>query len=487
MDILLSHGYFIAEDEHEQKIMKPYPTLGLLYISSHLKAKGFAVDVYDSTFATLADFEAYICQTQPGLVGLYCNLMTKQNVLKMISLCKAANASARIIVGGPEPPYYAQEYLDFGADVVVIGEGEVALEELIPHLAKHGPHWLHSILGVVFRDEQGQMVKTPARPQLANLSAQPWPDREAIPMERYLDTWKTHHGVSSVSLITARGCPYTCTWCSHSVFGETHRRRTPHEVAEEVAWITERYQPDQLWYADDVLTIHPRWFLQYADELKKRNLKLPFECISRADRLNEKVIDALADMACYRLWIGAESGSQRILDAMQRKANIEDVQAKTKMLQAKGISVGMFIMLGYEGEEVSDIEATVDHLKKSNPDVFLTTVAYPIKGTKYYQAVESQVVSHLDWAARTDRDLKVNGRYSRRFYDYATRWMVNEVNLHKLRQSGSKDLLRMGKIFINAQRGRWGMRLTQHEHEGGNGQPGSGRGWSAPERAVEGW
>jgi len=485
MDILLSHGYFIAEDEHEQKIMKPYPTLGLLYISSHLKAKGFHVEVYDSTFATLAEFEAYARQTRPGLVGLYCNLMTKQNVLKMIQFCK--EVGARVIVGGPEPPNYAQEYLAFGADAVVIGEGEVTLEELIPALAQHGPHRLHGVFGLVFRDEAGQLVKTPARPQIADLSAQPWPDREAIDLDRYLSTWKTHHGVSSVSLITARGCPYTCTWCSHSVFGETHRRRTPQDVADEVAWIAERYQPDQLWYADDVLTIHPRWFLQYAGELKKRNLKIPFECISRADRLNDKIVDALAEMQCDRLWIGAESGSQRILDRMQRKANIEDVQAKTKLLQAKGISVGMFIMLGYEGEEVSDLEATVEHLKKSNPDIFLTTVAYPIKGTRYYQAVESQVVSHLEWAARTDRDFKVNGRYSRRFYDYATRWMVNEVNLHKLRVSGSKDFGRMAKMFINAQRGRWGMRLTQNERDGGGGQPGSGRGWSTQERAVEGW
>jgi radical SAM superfamily enzyme YgiQ (UPF0313 family) len=485
MDILLSHGYFIAEDEHEQKIMKPYPTLGLLYISSHLKAKGFAVAVFDSTFATLADFEQYVAEKRPGLIGLYCNLMTKQNVLRMIAMGK--KIGAQVVVGGPEPAQYAQEYLDFGADVVVVGEGELILAELIPTLAKVGPHRLHGVFGVIFRNEQGEVVKTPARPQIANLSAQPWPDREAIDLDRYLATWKTYHGVSSVSLITARGCPYTCTWCSHSVFGETHRRRSPQDVAEEVAWITERYAPDQLWYADDVLTIHPRWFLQYADELKQRGLKIPFECISRADRLNEKIIDALAQMACYRLWIGAESGSQRILERMQRKANIEDVQAKAKMLQAKGISVGMFIMLGYDGEEVADIEATLDHLKKSNPDIFLTTVAYPIKGTRYYQAVESQVVSHLEWATRTDRDYKVNGRYSRRFYDHATRWLVNEVNLNKLRQAGSTDWLQMSKMFVNAQRGRWGMRLTQNEREGGNGQPGSGRGWSAPERAAEGW
>ena len=485
MDILLSHGYFIAEDEHEQKIMKPYPTLGLLYISSHLKAKGFEVDLFDSTFETLASFEAYVRQTRPGLVGLYCNLMTKQNILQMIRLCKDIGAS--VVLGGPEPPYYAEAYLEAGADVVVIGEGEVTLEELIAALAKQGPHRLETIAGIVFRDETGQIIKTPPRAQIKDLSAQPWPDREAIPMQKYLDTWQTHHGQSSVSLITARGCPYTCTWCSHSVFGETHRRRSPQDAADEIAHIVERYNPDQLWYADDVLTIHPRWFLEFAAELKQRNLKLPFECISRADRLNEPIIDALAEMGCYRLWIGAESGSQRILDRMKRKTTIEDVQAKTHMLQAKGIPVGMFIMLGYDGEEMEDIEATVDHLKQANPDIFLTTVSYPIKGTKYYAAVENQIVSHLDWAVRTDRDLQVAGRYSRRFYDHATRWMVNEVNLHQLRQSGSKNFLRMGKMYINAQRGRRGMRQTQHEREGDNNQSGSGRGWSAQERAADAW
>jgi radical SAM superfamily enzyme YgiQ (UPF0313 family) len=485
MDILLSHGYFMAEDEHEQKIMKPYPPLGLLYISSYLKAEGFAVDLYDSTFESLANFKAHLDQTRPGLVGLYCNLMTKHNVLKMIQFCR--DVGANVILGGPEPAHYAAAYLNEGADVVVIGEGEVTLAELIPQMVKHGAHRLDSILGIVFRNEDGQVIETAPRPQIPNLSEQPWPDREAIPMGRYLDTWKTHHGLSSVSLITARGCPYTCTWCSHSVFGETHRRRSPQDVVREVAWIAEQYKPDQLWYADDVLTIHPRWFLQYNSELKKSGLKIPFECISRADRLNEKIVDALAEMGCYRLWIGAESGSQRILEAMQRKANIEDVQLKTKMLQAKGIQVGMFIMLGYQGEEVIDIEATVDHLKKSNPDLFLTTVAYPIKGTTYYQAVENEIVSHLDWAARTDRDLKVTGRYSKRFYGHATRWMVNEVNLHQLRQGGSKNFLRMGKMFVNARRGRLGMRLTQHEREEQVGQAGSGRGWPANERAVDAW
>jgi len=484
MDILLSHGYFIAEDEHEQEIMKPYPPLGLLYVSSHLKAQGFAVELFDSTFRRLSEFEVYVQEQRPALVGLYCNLMTKQNVLRMIRMCR--DAGAQVILGGPEPASYAGEYLAAGADVVVVGEGERTLEVLIPALQDGNGDDLSAIKGIVFRDGDGRVMHTPARPYIDALSDQPWPDREAIDLERYLQTWQTHHGVRSTSLITARGCPYTCTWCSHTVFGYSHRRRRPEEVADEVAWLVERYAPDQLWYADDVFTIAHRWFKRYAAELQQRRLRVPFECISRADRLNEDIVDTLAEMGCFRLWIGSESGSQRVLDAMKRKAEVEDVQAKTRLLQSRGIEVGMFIMFGYEGERMEDIEATAEHLKKAAPDTFLTTVAYPIKGTPYYESVEERIVAKEPWAERTDRDLQVAGRYSRRFYEYATRWVVNEVNLHRARQGDAHNWLRMAKMFLNARRGRLGMRLTQRERESGRGQ-GSGRGWAPAERAADGW
>ena len=483
MDILLSHGYFIAEDAHEQQIMKPYPTLGLLYISSHLKKKGFDVDLFDSTFEDMASFAVHMRHRRPGVVGLYCNLMTKRNILRMLPICREMGAT--VILGGPEPISYAAEYLDAGAHIVVAGEGEQTLEELLPHLAQHGLQRLSQINGIAFRDDHGRLQRTAPRPQIQDLNAQPWPDRDAIPMQRYLDTWRSHHGLSSVSLITARGCPYTCTWCSHTVFGHSHRRRSPEDVAEEVAWIKASYDPDQLWYADDVFTIAHRWFLDYAEELRKRNLHIPFECISRADRLNEEIIDTLAELGCYRLWIGSESGSQRILDAMKRKAAVKDVQAKTHLLQKRGIEVGMFIMLGYEGEQLSDLQATVDHLKTANPDIFLTTVAYPIKGTPYYEEVQERLITDLSWQQRTDRDLGVSGRHSSRFYDHATRWMVNEVNLHKARNGASANLLQIAKMAINARRGRLGMHLTRNESE--TLHEGSGRGWSGPDRAAGGW
>ncbi len=462
MDILLAHGYFLYEDPHEQKIMKPYPPLGILYISSYLKSKGFEVGVFDSTFSAMADFESLIVREKPSVVGLYVNMMTKRNALKMIRFCKE-NGSI-VILGGPEPPYYAEDYLRFGADIIVKGEGELTLEELLTHLAQKGMNGLEAINGIAYLDDD-KLIETLPRMQIADLSAHPWPDREAIDIPAYMRVWKDNHGMSSISVIQARGCPYTCTWCSHSVYGNTHRRRTPQDAADEVLWIKERYNPDLIWYADDVFTINFRWFFQYAEELKKRGVRIPFECISRADRLNEEVVKTLAETGCFRLWNGSESGSQQVLDAMQRKVQVKDVQEKTHLLQRYGIETGMFIMLGYDGETITDLEETVAHLKISNPDIFLTTVAYPIKGTHYYAEVESRILSDKDWEERSDRDLTVAGRHSRRFYSFATRWMVSEVALNRARIQGNVALKRRIKLWANAKIGRIGMEFTKGQAE----------------------
>jgi radical SAM superfamily enzyme YgiQ (UPF0313 family) len=190
-------------------------------------------------------------------------------------------------------------------------------------------------------------------------------------------------------------------------------------VADEVEWIVDRYQPEMVWYADDVFTIHRGWTISYAQEMKRRGLRVPFECITRADRLDEAVADALASLGCFRVWLGSESGSQRILDAMKRGVKVEQVRRAVNLVQMRGIEAGMFLMWGYEGEEIEDIEATVDHVKACHPDVFLTTTAYPIKGTPYYEEVENKLVRLGEWRQSTDRNIQVRGRRSRRFYRHA--------------------------------------------------------------------
>jgi radical SAM superfamily enzyme YgiQ (UPF0313 family) len=465
MDVLLTHGYFLREDPHELEVMRPYPALGILYISAHLKARGLEVEIFDSTFEDRSAFAAFVATARPPVVGIYCNMMTRRNTLRMIPACRAAGA--RVVVGGPDPVSYAEEYLDAGADVVVVGEGELTLEELIPHLAERGPKDMRHIQGIVYREADGTIIHTVPRPYLTDLNAQPFPDRASIDIPAYMKVWRDHHGMSSVSLITARGCPYKCTWCSHAVFGYTHRRRSAENVANELEQIVSEYRPDLVWYADDVFTIHHRWLRTYAAELERRGLRVPFETISREDRLNEEVVEVLARMGCFRLWIGSESGSQRVLDAMERRTNAKRVRDMVHLLQRHGIEAGMFIMLGYDDEQLADIEATVEHVKLANPDQLLTTIAYPIKGTPYYERVAERVRPLSPWADGSDRDLTVLGRHSRRFYAHATRWLVSEAASARLRRESRPPYGRVLKSFVNAKRGRLGMLLTQNEVEEG--------------------
>ena len=252
----------------------------------------------------------------------------------------AREAGWKTIVGGPEPGAYVREYLEAGADVVVIGEGEITMEELLPALRDKFRSRSGESHGIAFLGEDGSVVQTAPREQIADLDAQPWPARDAIDVTRYVRTWRDAHGQGSLSFITARGCPYQCRWCSHQVFGMTHRRRKPIAVVDEVEWLLSTYQPDMVWIADDVFTIHHGWLRQYAAEMRRRGLRIPFECISRADRLNPEVADLLAELGCFRVWIGSESGSQRILDAMERGVTVEQVQTAVAACKTHGIQSG---------------------------------------------------------------------------------------------------------------------------------------------------
>lgn len=423
MRLLLTHAYFLAEDAKEQRIMKPYPPLGLLYLSSHLRSRGFECDIYDSTFGNREELFRLLDDGPPGALGIYVNLMTRANALAIAERARAAGWL--VMLGGPEPSNYAREYLNAGADLIVAGEGELAVEKLMR--ANFGRAAWHSIPGLIFEDADGALIETGSAELLPNLDAQPWPDRERIDISKYLQTWRTHHGMGSVSVITARGCPYRCNWCSHSVYGHTHRRRSAHNVVDEIESALKRYNPEMLWIADDVFTIHHGWLAAYGAEMKRRGIRIPFECITRADRLNKRAAELLAELGCMRVWIGSESGSQRILDSMERGVTVEQVRRAVGLAKQHGIETGMFLMWGYDGEEISDIEATVEHVKACRPDIFFTTVSYPIKGTPYFNKVRDRLVTIEPWAQSSDRNFAISGRHSRAFYKHADDLLRREM------------------------------------------------------------
>jgi len=462
-DLLLTHGYFLFEDPKERQIMKPYAPLGILYLCSHLRSQGFDVDVFDTTFSSRKELFAYLRSEKPSVLGVYANLMTRGNVVEILTV--ARQAGWKTIVGGPEPGAYALEYLRAGADFVVAGEGELTLQELLQAFRCNETDYA-KIGGLSFLDDAGNLVQNAPRAQIADLDAQPWPAREAVDIQRYVDTWRTHHGTGSVNFITARGCPFRCNWCSHQVFGQSHRRRDPVRVVDEVEWLLKRYSPDMVWISDDVFTINHAWMRSYAAEMKRRALRIPFECISRADRLNAEMLDLLAELGCFRIWIGSESGSQRILDAMDRGVKVEQVQGAVRMARERGMQSGMFLMWGYEGEQMEDIEATIRHVSKSNPDIFLTTVSYPIKGTPYYKRVADRLVQLEPWGRTSDREFRIKGRHSRQFYAYTDRLLRSEVERARLlRRESLADESALAEIDQSIVQARAGMEATFAEVE----------------------
>jgi anaerobic magnesium-protoporphyrin IX monomethyl ester cyclase len=466
-ELLLTHGYFLYEDPKELQIMKPYAPLGVLYICSHLREQGFDVEVFDTTFSSRELLFDHLRTEAPSVLGIYANLMTRSNVVEIMKV--AREAGWRVVVGGPEPGAYAQEYLDSGAEFVVFGEGEATMQELLTAFRAGTrsceTEWKSRIAGAAYLDDAGRFHQNPPRMQIADLDAQPWPARHAIDLHRYVETWRTHHKQGSVNFITARGCPYKCRWCSHQVYGQTHRRRDPLKVVDEVEWLVMEYTPDIVWVSDDVFTINHEWVRRYAAEMHRRGLHIPFECISRADRLNEEMLDLLAELGCFRIWIGSESGSQRLLDSMERGVKIEQVQRAVEMARARNIQSGMFLMWGYEGEQLEDIEATIRHVSISKPDIFFTTVSYPIKGTPYYQQIQNKLVQLKPWGQSSDRDIKIAGRHSRAYYAHADQLLRDEVQRSRLIEADTPDPALLDQLNASICASRNGLIMTDAELE----------------------
>lgn len=485
--ILLTHGYFIAEDEKEQQIMKPYPPLGLLYVSSYLKDNNIENTIFDSTFSSKENLKEFLLNNQPKIVAFYTNIVTKLNVLALIKFIKTEEKlkHTKIILGGPDLTYNVENYLNNGADFLVIGEGEQTMLELVSYLyekdsrlkderqkIKETLHLIQNdkkstsvipteqsmsneesqiqnllkINGIAFR-ENGKTIQTKARVKLKDLSDLPLPNRAGINLQKYLDVWKERHGKNTISVSTQRGCPYTCKWCSTAVYGQSYRRRPAKKVVEELQLIRKEYNPDSIWFVDDVFSVSHKWIREFHAEVTKKNVIIPFECITRAERLNDEVLKLLKEAGCFRIWIGAESGSQKIIDKMDRRVDVNVVRDTIQLANKIGIETGTFIMVGYPTETEADIYETIHHLKVSNPSQFTITVAYPIKGTSLYTETEKDFTKQLNWNNSTDRDIDFKRNYQRKYYDYAVRKIVNEVNFHKERLKGKeKNFTKLAKL-----------------------------------------
>lgn len=423
-DILFTHSYFLRFDSKEFKAMMPYPPLGTLYAAAYLRSYGYSVALADSMLAGSEEHLAdAIALQRPKIVVIYdddFNYLTKmclsrmrEAAFRMANIARAKGCT--VIAHGSDSADHIETYLSHGVDYVVVGEGEQTVLELVNYIFK-GDGDLGSIKGLAYQTNCGLQRNAP-RPARQDLDALPVPAWDLVDTDLYKRTWRKRHGYFSMNMVTTRGCPFHCNWCAKPVYGQVYNSRSPRNVVEEMALLKKTLAPDHIWFCDDIFGLKPGWIQAFAEEVQRADALIPFKCLGRVDLLLKgNTITALKQAGCSSVWVGAESGSQKILDAMEKGTTVAQILEATRALKQAGIRVGFFLQFGYPGETLVEIKQTFDMLRACMPDDIGISVSYPLPGTPFYERVRSQLGHKQNWVVSEDLDLMFPGTYPPEFY-----------------------------------------------------------------------
>ncbi len=419
--VLLGQSYYLRFDPKEWEGMKPYPPLGTLYAASYIRERGYDVSLFDAMLATSEDeWVAALERHKPDFAVIYedsFNYLSKMCLTRMreaaFTMSQAAKArGCKVIISGSDATDHKQKYFDHGADAIIVGEGEVTLAETLDMLTGKTLVAPTSIPGLALPDAPNPVP----RGYIKELDQLPFPAWDLVDIDRYKKIWKERHGYYSMNMVTTRGCPYHCNWCAKPIYGQRYNTRSPENVAAEMRWLKEHFAPDHIWFADDIFGLKPGWILRFADEVERLNARIPFKCLQRADLIKPGVPEALKRAGCEVVWVGAESGAQKILDAMDKGTKVEQIYAAARNLHAVGIKIGFFLQFGYPSEDLDDIEATLRMVRECEPDDIGMSVSYPLPGTKFYENVKAQLGEKQNWLNSADLAMMYQGPYSTEFY-----------------------------------------------------------------------
>ncbi|RMD98293.1 MAG: radical SAM protein, partial [Calditrichaeota bacterium] len=400
MDILLAHAFFLRFDPKQWASMQPYAPLGTLFAASYLRQQGYRVGLFDSMLARGPDdLISVLEQHRPKMVVFHednFNWLSKMCLTRMREACfemmkhvkKHLGAGIPVVVAGSDATDHQELYFEKGADYVIIGESEQTLTELANYLLGHSPAPLEQIAGLALKT--GHTIhRTAPRGFIKNLDLLPMPAWDLIDIERYRQAWRRKHGYYSINLVTTRGCPFKCNWCAKPIYGNRYNCRSPENVVEEMVWLKRHVQPDHIWFADDIFGLKPGWVEHFGELVEAAGVVIPYKIQARVDLLSEEVVQGLKKSGCKTVWVGAESGSQKILDAMEKGTTVEQIYAATRRLRRHGIEVCFFLQFGYPGESDEEIEKTLQMVRECQPDDIGISVSYPLPGTKFYETVKN--------------------------------------------------------------------------------------------------
>ena len=475
--ILLGQSYFLRFDPKLWEAMQPYPPLGTLYAASYLREHGYEVALFDAMLAeTEEEWAAALNQHQPQYAILYednfnylskmCLLRMREAAFRMIEMAKSRRCT--VILCGADVTDHHGIYLEKGADYVLIGEGEETLVELLGHLsAGRDPGQIAGLATA-----RTQFVRR--RADISELDKIPFPAWDLVDVDKYRLLWLKRHGYFSMNMVTTRGCPFHCNWCAKPIWGQRYHSRSPENVAAEMKWLKDVYRPDHLWFADDILGLKPGWLPRFADAIQAHGSLIPFKCLSRADLLTRSgEVDALARAGAQTVWMGAESGSQKILDAMDKGTRLEQIHEAARRLKDAGIRVGFFLQFGYPGETREDIEKTLQLVRDCDPDDIGISVSYPMPGTKFYEAVREQLGEKQNWQDSQDLAMLHQGPFSTQFYRKLHSVVHKEFRARKAWKSlkSGRDLARFGYNALTLPLARFQLDQLAAPHHGARTLP----------------
>jgi anaerobic magnesium-protoporphyrin IX monomethyl ester cyclase len=258
------------------------------------------------------------------------------------------------------------------------------------------------------------------------------PAWDLVDLEAYREIWQKHHGYFSLNIATTRGCPYKCNWCAKPIYGNRYHSRSPEHVIKEIEFLLDQYQPDHFWMCDDIFGLKPGWAVRFDELVKDKKLKFKYKIQSRVDLLLEEgTVKALASSGAATVWVGAESGSQRILDAMDKGTTVEQIKAATALLKQHQVEVAFFLQFGYAGETKQDIDATLKMVLNLMPNEIGISVSYPLPGTKFYEKVKDELKEKRNWSDSDDLAMMYRGTFSPAYYKLLHRYVHSRYRIQR--------------------------------------------------------
>jgi len=436
--ILFSHSYFLRFDPKQWETGLPYAPLGTLYAAAVMRQHGYDVALHDVMFARdPEEIVPAIEKFQPDILVLYddgFNYLTKMCLTNMrdaaFKMSKLAKErSCTVIVSSSDSTDHYEKYIEEGADFILIGEAEITLLELVNSLQENRNNY-SAITGLAFK-QNDCVIKTAKRLVLKDLDRLPLPAWDLVNIEPYRKSWLNHAGYFSMNMGTTRGCPFKCNWCAKPIYGNRYNSRSPQNVVMELKMLKDKFQFDHVWFCDDIFGLKPGWVNEFADLVEKEKLHFKFKIQARADLLlQENYIRDLARAGCDNIWMGAESGSQVILDAMDKGTTVAQIHESTKLIRKYGMKPSFFIQFGYLGETKEDIKKTIDMINELLPYEIGISVSYPLPGTGFYEKVKDDLKEKTNWTDSDELALMFRNTYQPEFYKQLYRYVHRSYRMH---------------------------------------------------------